>query len=1279
MADQNQPPQAQTRIPIKKLNGVGNMNGATIKHVLEQISNWIYYFYDLSAGDRKVKGGFPVRGFTGDEFDLSTSQDLMNGIVPFEATQPYLFISDLVGFVEEIRTSLTSRGVGQNIGEQGTALDKLGNTFINLGVDTNGLEIEVADLEKLDRRENVELRNRFLQRIADMQYILKEVIQDDEQIQSVEEILEKKEESQSAGDGAAPIVAAVSVAEDQGTEGPEGGAEEVTTPEEIDPSQRQRQPQPPERRSDEQPQSSSLPDDSLRLTELSPEARMYVQSLSVITINQALQKYFPDNNITFDQLPLKVRQQLMDRSFAAVHNQLLSGKSGFELENLIKKTDARLRFANECAIDLLLDIQGVTTLANWLKEYQAQSNTPGQIAERDRQIAANEKMLLDADLKHRPDAEQMTGEQKPTAPILSSANADAVLNKAADLQAAQIERLLIGISDTQSLDRAMLLSFNDILGGGNEPRTKLFLTKNIIPVVEFFIQEGLPPEFLIDSERQISYSKFAQYFGNEFVDSKVFNQNKQVISEIIRSYWLRKRAIWARDIRREVALERMSAEEAMRLAADLQRNPQLLKQHLKQVHIFRQLNQVYGGETLVRAKNGEQVATDGTGAQIFTAYQMGNALTYAASIEAMLNADKSLVTSGLDWFKTFYQPQGLTITTQTNYALWLLPVSTSFVAIPGQEFNPYDTFGHYADWQLNGAGGGIVDKFGREAIKWGARAAIGAASGGASEAVFSQWEAMKAADPTGMLQSFEDEALNKVLEFIKKNWPWMLFAAILALLAQFLPLLLALGAVAALAMNFSKIKDFLSGLGGSKTGMLGDQAAQQAASSLTALEREALAAQQAQAAAAQATLVTQPLISPAMAIAGQAVIYTTVGSAAFIFIYYANLNSAFLTHFPFSESELINTVEKTSRFAEMRKSAKIIKGCPAPENNGTKCVNPLFPVTIEYTVEISPKEDFSIQITDITDTIKFRQNKEPWNNNPPPIPEQKVLDFAYFLPILDRLGALSAQGLEQSTADLIGASPSPPATIDGILNPTPPTIPPLSEQFIILKPNQKLVFNYTLDDLDANYHHTSIVNTIEVKFKYQNEIEVGVDTLKSAARVCLGECSEEMCWPATGPIWQLPFGDYSHSPPNAGGWGDSYDIGCQGCSAAAIYGQNVFARFDGQLCHTRCDNNQYGCRYILEFEYEGKTYYEDYAHFQEPMPELSVPGSCMTVQAGQFIAPMSNRGIGGVHLHFGLVSNKNGQWWSSRPPMSMTEQLTPPDDDGVWPAKIGSRVTTCYE
>ena len=174
----------------------------------------------------------------------------------------------------------------------------------------------------------------------------------------------------------------------------------------------------------------------------------------------------------------------------------------------------------------------------------------------------------------------------------------------------------------------------------------------------------------------------------------------------------------------------------------------------------------------------------------------------------------------------------------------------------------------------------------------------------------------------------------------------------------------------------------------------------------------------------------------------------------------------------------------------------------------------------------------------------------------------------------------------------------------------------------------------------------------------------------------MGECGGDPgCWPMTGTLSQMPFDtDFSHGPNGANiYWHDAYDIGTG--KGDALYGNPVFVPFDGQLCFVKCSNEGYGCYNVLTFDNGGEQQKLLFAHFQDPNPSLSSPGSCMQVEAGFLIGLSGTRGFSdGNHLHYAA---SHGEAFSmlSNPGFSILETLVPADNAGNKPPKEGVGVT----
>lgn len=1253
---QGEKDKSKVLIELKSITGVENLDYKAIAEVLSTSAYVIENFEKiLSGADRRVSGNWFVGNLNfSNGFRLSTAEEVMQDIASTKAGDRFLFLSDLINFVEQIRTSLVdNRNLKTPISsEQAAELDRLESTFRFLGISISDNKISARDLKKI---ENDYLSDTILKRIQLIRLILAPNLgalpAEEEKKPETEEEPEKKRLSTAkvpTASGSGGFAAGVD----------DAGGGETDTPEEPT-NRRERR----ERREREEPDSSR---ESIKISELDPQSKLYLQSLSIITINQALNRYFSDaalesmglqagTKITFDQLPLDVRQQLMDRAFLQVETQLLSGQ--YSLNDLIKNSSDRINFSNQSALGLLIDIKGLKLINQAVKKLVENKD---QVA-----FASEAKKNQEQELT----GEKLTDRVKNETNATTTKQAEDLINKTAKDPdfARHIESALNVINSEDHLDDVFWQKLEGVIGSRDVTR-KQIIVDNIRRLVEAYIKEGVPPEYFIPDPKRFDFNKFKNIFGNELTPAE-FEKHQEELGNLIIFYWKRKRAIWMRDIRAEYGQESMTVEEALakgETIENLVKRNQLIAYTVNPSTGGRQLAVVTANPSSDLAKN-SQVLSD------FIKQQQE---LIAKQLEVEIN--KQTPEQQQETFKVYFEYYLPGYQAKYNFQTFqelIIPQMSpmDYYMIAGGENLQAGAFNRRGDGFIqqafggqNGAGGDdlLNNKLTREGLKWAIKGGIAAATGGTAAPILAQWEAAKKADPTGMLQRLEDEGLSAVIEFIKKHWFPILLVAIGSIIAALGPILLILLPVAfAIIKYFPELKALL--FGGSQIAgkeILG-------AENLTRAQQQVLSEEIVRAtklAEATPTLTSQ-ISSSTMLTASQAVAATVVGTVSFVLIYQASLNSAFLTDFPTSESEIINFDEKTSKYASIEKKAKIIEGCPQPENDA-KCENPSFPISIEYTVTIKPKEDFSLQIIDIKDTIEFKQSQKGWEEagqTPPIIPSKKELDFNYFKEIIKE------QGGEFGAP--INSTPTPLPTGETTLAPT-------IEDAILIPAGGELTFTYKLENLGSDYNHTSIVNTIEANFYYQNSYLAGTDSVITAARACLGQCGGDIgCWPTTGDVDQLPFGPYTHGAPGNtnNSWGDSFDIGCDNCSGAAIYGPNIYARYDGELKFMGCDDNQYGCRYILAFEHEGQTLYEDYAHMQEPNPAIT--SGSMTVEAGFPIGRMSNRGTKSVHLHWGIVNGPGGGWWGSKPAFSLTMQLVPETDQGNKPAKEYDHVTTCYE
>lgn len=1246
-------------IELKSITGVENLDYKVIAEVLTKSAYVIENFERLLSGsERIITGNWFVGNLNlSNGFRLSTAEEAAKNIASTKAGDRFLFLSDLINFVEQIRTSLVdNHNLKSPISiEQAAELDRLESTFRWLGISISDNKISARDLEKI---ENDYLSDTILKRIQLIRLILAPNLgalpAEEEKKPETEEELEKKKLSTAkvpTASGSGGFAAGVD----------DAGGGETDTPEEPTDRRERR-----ERRQREEPDSSREP---IKISELDPQSKLYLQSLSIITINQALNRYFSDaalesmglqagTKITFDQLPLDVRQQLMDRAFLQVETQLLSGQ--YSLNDLIKNSSDRINFSNQSALGLLIDIKSLKLINQAVKQLVENKD---QIA-----FASEAKKNQEQELTSEKLTDRVKNE-KTNATTTKQAK-DLINETAKDPDFARhIESALSIVNSEDHLDDVFWQKLEGVIGSRDVTR-KQIIVDNIRRLVEAYVKEGVPPEYFIPDPKRFDFNKFKNIFGNELTPAE-FEKHQEELGNLIIFYWKRKRAIWMRDIRAEYGQESMTIEEALakgETIENLVKRNQIISLTIDPTTGGRQLAVVTANPSSDLAKNSKVLSDFIKQQQELIAKQL--------EVDLSKQTEEQKQETFRVYFE-YYLP-GFQVEKYTFDIFQELIVPQispmDYYMIAGGENLEAGAFNHRGNGFIqqafsgqNGEGGDdlLNNKLTREGLKWAIKGGIAAATGGTAAAVLAQWEAAKKADPTGTLQRLEDEGLSAVIEFIRKNWFPILLVTIGSIIAALGPILLILLPVAfAIIKYFPELKALL--FGGSQIAgreILG-------AENLTRAQQEVLSEEIVRAtelAEATPTLTSQ-ISSSTMLTASQAVAATVVGTISFVMIYQASLNSAFLTDFPTSESEIINFDQKTSKYAFIEKKAKIISGCPSPENDA-KCENPSFPISIEYTITIGPKEDFSLQINDIKDTIEFKQSKKGWEEagqTPPIIPSKKELDFNYFKEIIKKQGG--------EFGSPINSTPTPLPT--GEITPPPTT----TEDVILIPAGSELTFTYTLENLGSDYNHTAIVNTIEANFYYQNSYLAGTDSVSTATRVCLGQCGGDIgCWPTTGDVDQLPFGPYTHGAPGntKNSWGDSFDIGCDDCSGAAIYGPKIYARYDGELKFMGCDDDQYGCRYILAFEHDGQTLYEDYAHMQEPNPAIT--SGSMTVEAGFPIGKMSNRGTKSVHLHWGIVNGPGGGWWGSKPAFSLTMQLVPETDQNNKPAKEGDHVTTCYE
>ena len=1197
-----------TRIPLKKLDGFETLTPQEIKFILIFCQQIIENSYNLFG--QKQNTQFKIRDFRENIFLLRKITTVTDYA---EATkEPNLLISDILSFVEQIRTDLYENKNIQLDSNQKDRLKRMPSIFELVGLTIDDDKFRIKDLEVIEK--NI---GSTISRVTD--FVI-EILETTKLVTEEEtaELADLKTEEERKEILKRAALEAISETEKEEIE--TGGDDQNQKP----PQEKK------EELKDKKTDFKAEFSQEFNLARLDPETKNYLQYLSIITINQALNRYFDDATLqqlglkeipTFDQLPLDVRQQLMTASFAQIENLLVAGK--FDLADLIKNPSSRLSIASAASINLMMDVNAMHNLNQAVR----------QIANKD--LSKKEEEQITQQKKEELEKFKKEIEEAKKKENLSQEESEKLLEK--------FKTSFFTLSEDQFIEELTKITKE---AGRDSTGTDLLTRSNILPTIDTFIQEGFPAEFI----ENFDYRKFSFYFGDEIIDKKTFEEHEEEIKNLFISYYKSRRSYLGNNTREEVAWEKIDLEEAENIWADITTDKKSLEKHFKMMQYHRQLNFQYGGEEITAVLAGKK-----TDDPILQLYQEAQQSTYLANLkrefeEYLRTGSQQSYQQITVYYQFYFQQPAPTVLRMEDF--------NDIEA----EFNPYDlyaiaanqdfgmdAFGQGADGlpalrgQYQGQGGlrqaienspigQAGDMLAKEALRYGLRAGIDALSGGTAEAAFQAWDAAKKAIP--ILEELENEVLDKLLEWIKKYGPYILIGSIIVSLLPILGLL-----AIPLGIYFA-IKNGWFGIGGGGNGIFSQKAGGTAIKTSATHGADNIALRNTSSinnsgitsasTTAQTTTATGSggLGATAMATATQAVVATTAITAGAALFYRANLENAFLTHFPAIDPYTNTLTQKKSKYASLEKTAKIVDGCSSPESDGKKCENPDFPVTIKYEVEIKPKADYTIQITNIEDQIKFKQSEIGWEESegrvPPTINDSISFGFNDFEEIED-------------------------------------------PENLILEPGESLVLEYEIEDLSSDYNHTAIINTIDVKFYYENSFESGTDNVKSSARVCLGQCGMgEGCWPASGTIKQLPFGDWSHSPQPTNtikGYSDAYDI-------ANAPGTHIYAPFAGELCFVNCDSG-WGCNFNLEFN--GRRL--KFAHLLDPgIPD----GQCVQVEEGYLIGLMGSTGAStGPHLHYELDYQGAFYFPSSRD--SELVEIVPETVQGNKPALLEDKVITCYE
>ncbi len=323
-------------------------------------------------------------------------------------------------------------------------------------------------------------------------------------------------------------------------------------------------------------------------------------------------------------------------------------------------------------------------------------------------------------------------------------------------------------------------------------------------------------------------------------------------------------------------------------------------------------------------------------------------------------------------------------------------------------------------------------------------------------------------------------------------------------------------------------------------------------------------------------------------------VLNTVGISAFATLTVIHVSRLpFLANFPYTgvagDPSIESAFEKESKYARIEKSVQV--DCESQDDPENTCSNPSFPVTAKYRIKITPKGNFTINLTDIRDEIDVFHNADAYPNGSVPIVNERTKEMDDF-------------------------------NID--------------ESELTIEPGQALVIGYYEEIFDEDYNHAIIRNKVDINFLYDNgQGEQGIDDASTYASLRFGDYPEGLgCWPTSGSLTQGPYMD---APSHA--TADAYDI----APADGLSGVHpIYSSWEGEVCagHMRGggwselhDDSGYGEHVSIKTIIDGEQYVFIYAHFAKGTAVVS--SGCKPVHPGDIIGMMGSTGWStGTHLHF---------------------------------------------
>lgn len=445
--------------------------------------------------------------------------------------QENIFLSDLLAFLEQSNIQL-AKFLDQNNKQ---TLAKLGNDFFNrigLAPKAGAKQILIKELEKLEQNPNIWQKvNTDL--VQSMLTIIK--TQENKIGEKIEASQAKDESSDKTITTNQPITKKFLGTKQKDGQDNDDGAEE------------------------EQEIRQTLPEDfskEFNLARLDDHSKLYIRSLAIISVNQALNFQFANLskeqliNMGFDQIPnfnqlsVESRQQLIGIAFTKIESLLISGR--YDLENLINTPSMRISFAKDVALTIMTDIRGGEIFARELGKLTHSEQDPLTVKE---QLIANQKQNFDQkqlDEKLNVNNADIPKELQDQLKGLSIEEAESILAQIDSKDElnkdflTNIKKNFTRVTKNNFLDEWKKIVVND--RGATD---KAFLVQeNILPIIDVFIQQNYPVGYI----ENLNWSRFQAHFGRDVIGQNTYLANERVIKDLLTSYWKSQRAEWSHTI-----------------------------------------------------------------------------------------------------------------------------------------------------------------------------------------------------------------------------------------------------------------------------------------------------------------------------------------------------------------------------------------------------------------------------------------------------------------------------------------------------------------------------------------------------------------------------------------------------------------------------------------------------------------------------------------------------------------------------------------------------------